>query len=583
MWWCHFRMWFTNNWLKVCLVILGILLAYMIVYGIQCFMNLESFYRQYMWASVPIQVPLAMLHTAIFIFGYWWLMRNAMTKDVEAIPPDKINARFSGVVGIDEAREECMEVVHLIRDRQRVKMIGGKIVKGLIMLGPPGCGKTLLAKAIASETGIPFLSMAGSEFTEMYVGVGASRVRKLFSNARQYAKMYGSCIVFIDEIDAIARGRQFSVGGGGQETNATQNQLLVEMDGLGASTGINIICIGATNAPFETLDPALLRPGRFDRKIFIEKPYADGRNALFKYYLGKVKYDPSIDTLRLANYTIGKSPAEIENIVKESALICTRDKRTVIELKDLTAAIERIDLGQERKRKIHPFELERTSIHESGHAILLYFLHPLDDVFKVSIVTRSGTLGVAHHQPVVEMSDRDKIFYESNITVSLGGYVAEKMMFETTTSGCSSDFRNAMHIAKLMVYQVGMGDSGYVGDFSLMEGGDGRGPDAMSNELKKMLNDDVMKILERCLRQATELLTKEKTLLEKMSEKLLEKKTLEYDEVNEICKRYGVGKERKIEERGLLQEFQKLVMESAAPDQGKIAADKPSIPPPKQS
>lgn len=552
MWYKHLRLWVEANWLKLFLIIFGIIIIYMIYYGLQCFFSLESFYRQYMFASVPMQIPIAMLHTCIFIFGYWYLMQNGMTKAAVAIPPQKINARFSGVIGIDEAKEEAMEVVELIKDHQRVKKIGGKIIKGLLMLGPPGCGKTLLAKAIACETGIPFLSMAGSEFTEMYVGVGASRVRKLFASARKYASIYGACIVFIDEIDAIARGRQFSVGGGGQETNATQNQLLVEMDGLGKTTGYNIICIGATNAPVESLDQALLRPGRFDRKIVVDKPYSEGRKEIFKYYLSSVKHDPSIDTTRLGNYTIGRSPADIENVVKEAALICTRDKRTMVEMKDITAALERIDLGQERKRKIHPFELERTAIHEAGHAILVYYLHPIDDVFKVSIASRGGTLGVMHHQPIVEIMSRDKDHLESSIIASLGGYAAEKITFESTAAGCTSDFKNAMKCAQFMVYSVGMGDSGYVGDYYEID-------DSLSDSLKQKLNDDVVQILQKCLNKSIDILTREKVLLEKMSQALLDKKTLEYDEVNEICKTYGVGKIRRIEEKGLLQEFQNLI------------------------
>jgi cell division protease FtsH len=444
-----------------------------------------------------------------------------------------------------------MEVVQLITDRQRVKMIGGKIIKGLLMMGPPGCGKTMLAKAIACESKIPFLSMAGSEFNEMYVGVGASRVRRLFANARMYAKIYGSCIVFIDEIDAIARSRLYAVGAGGGETNATQNQLLIEMDGLSEGTGSSVIVIGATNAPIESLDEALLRPGRFDRKIMIDRPYAEGRNEIFKYYLSKVKYDPTIETMRLANYVIGSSPADIASIVQEAALICTREKRTILEMRDLTGAIERIHLGQERRRKVHHLELRRTACHESGHAILLYYLHPIDDVFKVSVVTRGYTLGVMHHQPIVEMHDRDQVWYEANISVSLGGYAAEKITFGTTTSGVSNDFEHAMQYAKFMVWHVGMGDSGFVGNFGQVE-------ENLSDEIKEKLWSDVSKILQRSLKQALEILTREKVLMNKMVETLLEKKTLEYDEVTELCKRYGVGKVRKIEERGLLQEFHNL-------------------------
>ncbi|MBN2145490.1 MAG: AAA family ATPase [Candidatus Aureabacteria bacterium] len=575
MWLKHLRLWIGYHWLKLIIILIALINLALVAYGIICFRNLDSFYKEYMFASVPIQIPIGLLHAFIWIFGYWYLIRmgSGSTKDSKAIPPEKLNVSFNGVIGIDEAKEECMEVVHLIKDRQRIKRIGGKIVRGLLMIGPPGCGKTLLAKAIACESKIPFLAMAGSEFNEMYVGVGASRVRKLFSNARRYANIYGSCIIFIDELDAIGRGRQFSIGAGGGETNATQNQLLVEMDGLNEGTGANVIVIGATNAPPDSLDEALLRPGRFDRKIMIDRPYAEGRFKLFQYYLGKVKYDPSIDLMRLANYTIGMSPADIENVIKESALICTRDRREIIEQKDITHALERVTLGQERKRKIHPFELRRTAVHESGHAILLYYLHPIDDVFKVSVVTRGGTLGVMHHQPIVEMSGKDRIMLEANITTSLGGYAAEKLVFECTAWGCSSDFRNVMHLAKMMVYQVGMGYSGMVGDYTYLGQEYQRsGQDPLSETLKQKLNDDVVYILQKCLKEAMDILEREKVLLEKMSEILIEKKTLEYDEVTDICQKYGVGKIRKIEEKGLLQEFKKL-LESTA--HSPIAAETP--------
>lgn len=267
--------------------------------------------------------------------------------------------------------------------------------------------------------------------------------------------------------------------------------------------------------------------------------------------------------MRIANYTIGKSPADIENVVKEAALICTRDKRTVVEMKDITAALERIDLGQERKRKIHPLELRRTAYHESGHAILLYYLHPLEDVFKVSVATRGSTLGVMHRQPIVEMSDKDETYFKSSIAVSLGGYAAEKLTFDSTTSGCSSDFSHAMRLAKCMVYYVGMGESGLVGNFNDLDGQSSYGSlNGLSDELKQTLNNDVVKILQECLKSAIEILTREKVLLEKMSEALIDQKTLEYDEVRSICQQYGVGKVRKIEEKGLLQEFQKLIESS---------------------
>lgn len=560
MWSKKLKLWWSINWLKCIIIIAGIGLGIMTVYGAICFIKLDEYTKQMYTAQSALSVPIALLHTGVFLAGLMWMHRsgNGMTANAKAIPPEKINVRFSDVIGIEEAKEECQEVVGLIRDRRRLRQIGGKIIKGMLMIGPPGCGKTLLAKAIAYESGIPFLAMAGSEFNEMFVGVGAARVRALFKNARKYAEIFGSCMIFIDEIDAIARGRQFSVGGGGMETNATQNQLLVEMDGLNQGTGSNIIVIGATNAPLNSLDEALLRPGRFDRKIVISKPYAEGRYNIFKYYLSKVKYNPTLDVRRLSNITIGSSPADIENIVKESALIATRAGRQVIEQKDLSDALERISLGQPKKRYVHPKELYRTAVHESGHAILCYFLHPTDDVFKISVVSRDRTLGVMHHQPVVEMEDVDKIKLESEIVVSLGGYAAEKLHFESTSAGCTSDFKWAMKKAQFMVYSVGMGDSGLVGDYSEYEDG------ALSAPLKQQLNDDVKNILQRSLDRALDILKREKVLLEKMSEKLIEKKTLEYDDVEDLCKTYGVSHQRKIEETGFLQEFRSLFEQAEA-------------------
>ncbi len=546
-------MW-MNHWLKLVITVVVLALIWLSIWGLQ---SMESFYRNMTLAQIPLQLLLGGIHAVIFVWLYLVFFRGGFTQmKKERIKSEDVKVKFSDVIGVDEAKEEAMEVVHLIKDHARVKAIGGKIIRGLLMVGPPGCGKTLLAKAIATEAGMPFLSVAGSEFVEVFVGVGASRVRKLFEKARKLAYANGACIVFLDELDVIGRSRQFSFFGGGGETNSTQNQLLVEMDGLGEKKE-NIIVIGATNSAESILDPALLRPGRFDRKIMIDRPYAEGRKKLFDFYLGKVKYDKSIDTTRLANYTVGKSPADIENIVKESALISTRENRDMVMHSDITEAMERIDLGLKRKRHIAPKEKENTAYHESGHAIVLYYLHPLDDVFKLSIVTRSETLGVCHHQPLEEIVGKNREWYVANVEAALGGYVAEKLKFHNTSSGVSYDFRNAMTLAHTMVWKLGMGVNGTIGDYSagLLTGEGSSSIEHLSDKVKERLNDETETILKQCNEAVEILLKKESVLLDELAKALIEKEELEYDEIDQICRRYGKTPQRRIEFEGLLQRF----------------------------
>ncbi len=558
---------FRLHWISFTIVLFVIVLIGLSIWGV---MSLETFYRQMTLATLPIQMLMGGIHAVIFV-GMYQLFLGGSFRSMgnKRIKSAWVNVKFSDVIGVDEAKEEAMEVVELIRDRKRVEQIGGKIVKGLLLVGPPGCGKTLLAKAIASEAGIPFLSTAGSEFTEMFVGVGASRVRSLFRKARNLAYSHGSAIVFIDEIDAIGRARQFSAFGGGGETNSTQNQLLIEMDGLGERKE-DIIVIGATNAAEGNLDAALLRPGRFDRKIMIDKPYADGRKKLFDFYLGKIKYDPSLDTFRLASYTVGKSAADIENIVKESALIATRDKRSVVIQKDLSSAMERIDLGLKRKRRIPDRERVNTAYHESGHALICYYLNPLDDVFKVSIASRAETLGVMHFQPLEEVLSEDREYFVAHIMQALGGYVAEKLKFGKTTSGVISDFRKAMEIANRMVWKLGMGSNGFVGDYSALVL-DSR--DFVSDSVKEKLNVETQLILKKCLDETEGFLRKERVLLDNFAEALLRSEELEYQDVIDLCKTYGVTPERRVEKDGVLQEFQrKMGIGKAASDAAAAAA-----------
>ncbi|MDP8263837.1 MAG: AAA family ATPase [Candidatus Ancaeobacter aquaticus] len=554
---------FLNNWIKFVIVFAIVMLIILTVWGLS---SMESFYRNMTIAQIPLQILLVAMNAAIFVYMYLTFFKGGFSQlKTTKVKSEDVKIKFSDVIGIDEAKEESMEVVNLIRDHARVKAIGGKIIRGLLMIGPPGCGKTLLAKAIATEAKIPFISIAGSEFVEVFVGVGASRVRKLFQQARKLAYAHGACIVFIDELDVIGRARQFSYMGGGSETNSTQNQLLVEMDGLGAKKE-NIIVIGATNSQESILDPALLRPGRFDRKIFIDSPYAEGRKKLFEYYLGKVKYDSKIDLRKLANYTVGKSAADIENIVKEAALIATREGRDVVQLRDLTESMERIDLGLKRKRKIPDRERRNTAYHEAGHAIAIYYLHPFDDVFKLSIMTRTETLGVCHHQPLEEIITRDRDWFMANIQSSLGGYVAEKLRFKVTSSGVSGDFRNAMQLAHTMVWNLGMASDGLFGDYTAVSHAQGGNIDYLSENVKERLNKETESIMQQCYKDVEDLLTKEKELLDALAEALLEKEEIDYDAIDEICKTHGKTEMRRIEECGVLQKFRESFLEDTNSD-----------------
>jgi len=524
------QMYWMDHKVKIMIITGIIILLGAAVYGMY---KLESFYRNITLASMPLQLLLGMVHAAVFVFMYQVVLRGGFTKtDKKDVKGKEVNVRFSDVVGIDEAKEEAWEVVELIKDHARLKKIGGKILRGILMLGPPGCGKTYLAKAMATEAGLPFLSMAASEFNEVFVGVGSSRVRQLFKKARTLAYGFGGCIIFIDELDAMGRKRTFNQFGG-QESNNTQNQLLVEMDGLG-SKAENVIVIGATNAPEDTMDEALLRPGRFDRKVYISKPSLAGREKLFTYYLGKVKHDGSIDVSRLARKAVGKSPADIEMLVKESALIATRNNKESVSLSDISEAIERIELGVKQKINMNDHEKEMTAYHETGHLIATYLLHPTDDVFKASIIPRKSSLGVVHHTPREEHFSQDKHTLVANIKVALAGYVAEKLKYNTTTTGVSSDFRQATAIAHTMVWKLGMADSDTLhGDYTSI-------PETqLSNEIKTKLNDASEVIIQRCLKEVEELLKEENDLFERFARELLTRQELDYDEIEAIFNEYG--------------------------------------------
>lgn len=526
----RFKMYLMMHWIKIAIVTAVIILLILAIWGLS---SLESFYRHLTLAQMPVTLLLSGVHASIFVFMYMVFLRGGFTRIKQAaIKGENVNVHWEDVIGIDEAKQEAWEVVQLIKDRTLLLKIGGKILRGLLMVGPPGCGKTYLAKAIATEAGIPFISMSGSEFTEIFVGVGAARVRKLFKKARNLAYGYGACIIFIDELEAIGRQRSFSFMGGGQETNSTQNQLLVEMDGL-KEKDFSVIVIGATNAVEGVLDQALLRPGRFDRKIYIDRPSLEGREKVFEYYIKKVKYDKDVDVGRLARKAVYKTPAEIENIIKEAALIATRNKKDSVGYRELSEAMERIDMGIKHKRQMTKEEREMVAFHETGHLVVMYILHPTDDVFKASIISRKETLGAVYGQPREELYTRNKERLLADIKVKLGGYAAEKKRFGTTSDGVAADFNSAMKLAHAMVWKVGMSDAGYVGDYSVI-------PESqLSETVKEKLNAETNKIIKTCLKEVEELLDKEWNIVERFVKELLEKEELEYDEIEGIFKEYG--------------------------------------------
>lgn len=535
-------------WIRILFIAIGsalfITLVVIIIYGIKAWNESESYLRQSQLATYPLQIFIwiivGIIQGAVYTFMMYWMFykkggQSFTQTSKKSISGESIGITWNDVIGMDEAKEEALEVVKLITDRAQLQRIGGKILKGILMLGPPGCGKTYLAKAIATESKLPFISMSGSEFVEMFVGVGAGRIRSLFKKANNLAELEGGCIIFIDEIDAVGAQRAASSGFGGQtETNTTLNQLLVEMDGL-KEKDLNIVIIGATNMSERFLDAALLRPGRFDRKIYVDKPSLDDRQKLFEYYLKKVKYDPNnLKFDRLARITVGQSPADISNIVREAALIAVRNNKELLTMKEIDEARERIALGIKRRIKVREEERWQIAYHESGHAIVTYLMVPTQDVFKITITPRGHTGGVTWIPEREEILIRDKNKLLGTIKTCLGSYAAEKIKLKTTTAGVDMDFQEAMYIAHNMVWRWGMGKSGIIGNFYGIEGNW-----FISSEMKMRLDNDVQDILQECLKEAEALLTKEEPLLERLTKELIAKDELNYDEIEAIFKEFG--------------------------------------------
>lgn len=520
-----------RHWLWVAILAL---VTVSIVVPIWYMSGMEESVRRYIVGINVASMPWGILQTLVFVAFLYLLQYGGGFAQFKKSKVDTamVSVKFSDVIGLTEAKREAWEMVQLIKDRAALKKVGGKILHGMLMIGPPGCGKTMLAKAIATEAGVPFLSTSGSEFVEIFVGVGAARVRKLFKQARQYAQAYGACMIFIDELEVVGKTRVFmDAFGGSSESNSTLNQLLVEMDGL-TDSDAHIVVMGAMNASEDVLDPALLRPGRFDRTITIGRPNLAERKEIFEYYGKKIPLGPDVDLGRLARKSVYKTPAEIENILKEAALIATRDRRDVVSYKDFSAAIERIELGVAHRLNLTPREREMTAYHEAGHLLIVYLTHPTNDVFKASIVQRGGTLGVVHSIPREELYSSDAKTLRAHIKVSLAGYVAEKQKFNTTTDGVSADFTNAMSIAHNMVWKFGMGENGFVGDYTRIP------KDQLSDDLKGRLNDQTQKILHQCMMEVEQTLKAEAHILERFANELIARDELDYDEIVKIFIEY---------------------------------------------
>ncbi len=448
-----------------------------------------------------------------------------------------INIRFEDVAGIDEAKEELQEVIEFLKTPQKFQRLGGKIPKGVLLVGAPGTGKTLLAKAVAGEANVPFFSLSGSDFVEMFVGVGAARVRDLFTQAQNKAP----CIIFIDELDALGKARGINPMGGHDEREQTLNQLLVEMDGFTTDKGV--IIMAATNRP-EILDPALLRPGRFDRHVMIDKPDVSGREAILKVHSKGVTLGPDVDLKKIAARTPGFVGADLANIVNEAALLAARKDKTQVEMSDLDEAIDRVVAGLEKKnRRMNEKEKEIVAYHESGHAIVAEVLPNADPVHKVSIIPRGiAALGYTQQLPTEDRYLMTKNELVDKISVLFGGRIAEEIIFQEVSTGAQNDLLRATDIAERMVREFGMSDLGLV-TFEkerrplFLETGMGYDTGRqVSEETARGIDAEVKKIIELSRSQTRKILEEHQPQLRTLAQRLLEKEVVEGEELREILK-----------------------------------------------
>ncbi len=449
---------------------------------------------------------------------------------------DQPQTKFADVAGADEAKKELEEIVDFLKSPQKYKEIGARIPKGVLLVGPPGCGKTLLSKALAGEASVPFYSISGSEFMEMLVGVGAARVRDMFAQAKKNAP----AIIFIDEIESIGRMRGLGITGGHDEREQTLNQILVEMDGF--TPNDDVIVLGASNRP-DLLDPALVRPGRFDRRVVLNMPDLAERKSIIEIHMKGKPFTKEVDVERLARRTVGFSGADLANMLNEAAILAAREGKKAIESKDLEEAATKVKMGPQRKRMQSEKDRKLAAYHEAGHAVVGHHLPNVDPVHRISIVARGMSGGHTMFPPTEDRSNETKSRLLEQITTALGGRAAEEMVFKDISTGAANDLEVATTLAKDMVTEYGMSDLGPINVkphplFGLW-GRLGEEASTISETMHTKIDQEVKKIIDACYKNAQKILRTEKVKLDKVAKELLEKETLESDEFEKI-----VGKKK---------------------------------------
>ena len=496
------------------------------------------------WMSILGTVVIPIVFVAIMIIlilkGIQQTGSSALNfgkSKAKLLADDKVKITFKDVAGIDEERQELEEIVDFLKNSEKYTKLGAKIPKGVLLVGAPGTGKTLLAKAVAGEAGVPFFSISGSDFVEMFVGVGASRVRDLF----EQAKKHQPCMIFIDEIDAVGRQRGAGLGGGHDEREQTLNQLLVEMDGFDENT--NIIVIAATNRP-DILDSALLRPGRFDRQIYVNEPDVKGREEILKVHAKNKKLAPDVDLKALAKRVPGFTGADLKNLLNEAALLAARNDGEVITMDDIDKSIDRVIAGIEKKSTVLTQEdKERTSYHEAGHAVILKLLEDCEEVQKISIIPRGRALGLTWYTPKDDSKHQTKRKLLAHITDLLGGRVAEELVYgDNVSTGASNDMQRATKIARKMVSQWGMSDK--MGNMTYGEpqehvfmGRDFGQTKDYSEQVAYELDTEVKKIIDEKYLLAKQILTDNRDILNELAMSLLEHETISAEEFDEIIEK----------------------------------------------
>ena len=500
----------------------------------------QSIWTQLLVASFPILVIIA-----VFMFFMRQMQGGAGGKGgpmsfgkskARLLSEDQVKTTLADVAGCDEAKEEVGELVEFLRDPGKFQRLGGRIPRGVLMVGPPGTGKTLLAKAIAGEAKVPFFTISGSDFVEMFVGVGASRVRDMFEQAKKHAP----CIIFIDEIDAVGRHRGAGMGGGHDEREQTLNQLLVEMDGFEMNDGI--IVIAATNRP-DVLDPALLRPGRFDRQVVVGLPDIRGREQILKVHMRKVPMGDDVAPAVIARGTPGFSGADLANLVNEASLFAARTGKRIVEMKEFELAKDKIMMGAERKSMVmSEKEKQNTAYHEAGHAIVGRVVPEHDPVYKVSIIPRGRALGVTMFLPEEDRYSLSKRALISQICSLYGGRIAEEMTlgFDGVTTGASNDIMRASQIARNMVTKWGLSEklgplmyAEEEGEVFLGRGGGGQSA-SFSGETAKLIDSEVRSIIDQCYGTAKQILTDNRDKLDAMADALMKYETIDADQIDDI-------------------------------------------------